>query len=372
LVVVLLAGLVVAAATWHVLHRPAEPAATPVVAVAPPEPTVEPPPPAAPAFRPPQPADSAVPAASPAAPTAAAPVPAPAPIQPEANFRPRMPRDVFEAQIALSRDAICPGAIDGAYGGQTRAALVAFQQKHGLRVTGQLDNTTRAALELKEPPLASYTVTADDFMGLRPASKGWLERAALDRLGFSSILELVAERHCAHPNQIKRLNPNIDWQRVVTGTVVVVPRVERRPPATLPALVVIHLGEKTLEVFDAESRLLAHFPCSIARRVEKRPVGRLEVVVFAKDPNYTFDPETFPDSPEARAIGRKLILQPGPNNPVGVAWIGLSLSGYGIHGTPEPEQVGRTESSGCFRLANWNAAYLLPLVRPGLPVQVEP
>jgi lipoprotein-anchoring transpeptidase ErfK/SrfK len=84
------------------------------------------------------------------------------------------------------------------------------------------------------------------------------------------------------------------------------------------------------------------------------------------------DPELFPESAELQAIGHKLILQPGPNNPVGVAWIGLDKTGYGIHGTPIPEQVGRTESHGCFRLANWDAEYLMRLVWVGMPVLVEP
>ena len=94
----------------------------------------------------------------------------------------------------------------------------------------------------------------------------------------------------------------------------------------------------------------------------KGPLGELEVKVVVHDPNYTFDPEVFPESAEARQLGRKLILPPGPNNPVGVAWVGLDKPGYGIHGTPVHEQVGRTESHGCFRLANWNAEYLLKLV----------
>jgi lipoprotein-anchoring transpeptidase ErfK/SrfK len=95
------------------------------------------------------------------------------------------------------------------------------------------------------------------------------------------------------------------------------------------------------------------------------------VEVLAPDPNYTLNPELFPDSEEGRQLGRKLILPPGPNNPVGTAWIGLNRSGYGIHGTPEPEKVGRTESLGCFRLANWNAELLLSLVRVGTPVYIE-
>ncbi len=107
-------------------------------------------------------------------------------------------------------------------------------------------------------------------------------------------------------------------------------------------------------------------------RVEKRPAGELHVTAIAENPNYTFNPEVFPESAEARELGRKLILPPGPNNPVGTAWISLDLPGYGIHGTPSPEQVGRTESHGCFRLANWNASYLVKLVWVGMPVYVEP
>jgi lipoprotein-anchoring transpeptidase ErfK/SrfK len=101
-------------------------------------------------------------------------------------------------------------------------------------------------------------------------------------------------------------------------------------------------------------------------------VGELHVAVIVPNPNYSFDPEIFPESAEARELGRKLILPPGPNNPVGTVWIGLDRPGYGIHGSPRPEEVGRTQSHGCFRLANWNAEYLLQLVRVGTPVFVMP
>jgi lipoprotein-anchoring transpeptidase ErfK/SrfK len=156
------------------------------------------------------------------------------------------------------------------------------------------------------------------------------------------------------------------------GTVLKIPAVTYPDPTDRAALVVIHLADRYLEAFDTESNLLVHFPCSIAAKVDKRPVGRLHVAVVAAHPNYTFDPEIFAESAEARAIGHKLTLPPGPKNPVGVAWIGLDKPGYGIHGTPSPEQIGRTESHGCFRLANWDAEYLLKLVWIGLPVDVEP
>ena len=271
------------------------------------------------------------------------------------------------------RDSICPGSIDGAAGSQTRNAFVAFQQKYALATTGTLDKDTRAMLQLREAPIATYIVTEADVARLRPWPKGWEAKSKLDHLDYSTVLELVAEKSCTHPKQIIRLNPQIaDWEHVAAGTVVALPRVARTQPATRPARILIRLSEKTMQLYDSESRLLAHFPCSIARRVEKRPVGRIEVVTSAANPNYTFNPANFPDSEEAQAIGRKLILQPGPNNPVGVAWISLSLPGYGIHGSPEPEKIGRTESAGCFRLSNWNAEYLQPLVYPGLPIDVEP
>ena len=150
------------------------------------------------------------------------------------------------------------------------------------------------------------------------------------------------------------------------------------PPEVVPrpgvaARLQIRLGARELEVTDAAGRVIAHFPVSIARRVEKRPVGELRVRVVVAGPDYTIDPALFADSAEARELGgRKLILPPGPNNPVGVAWIGLDRPGYGIHGTPEPANVGRTESLGCFRLANWNAELLLRMVWVGMPILVEP
>jgi lipoprotein-anchoring transpeptidase ErfK/SrfK len=171
---------------------------------------------------------------------------------------------------------------------------------------------------------------------------------------------------------IQKLNPNVNWANVKAETVLKIPDVNYPEPDEKATFVIIHLSDKYLEAFGSESNLLAHFPCSIAAKVEKRPIGELHVLVVAPNPNYTFDPAVFTDSPEAQAIGHKLVLQPGPNNPVGVAWIGLDRPGYGMHGTPSPEQVGRTESHGCFRLANWDAEYMVKLVWVGMPVYVVP
>ena len=292
--------------------------------------------------------------------------------QSPADF-PRPVHDVLEAQIALARRGISPGSIDAALGSQTRAAISAFQATENLPPTGKLDADTRAKLTLDTPVLTTYTVTTNDLARLQPLGKTWLAKSQQTALDYETELELVAEKSHSHPLLIEKLNPEVSWTNLAAGTVLKIPDVNYPEPSEKAAFVVIHLSDKFLEAFDEQTNLLAHFPCSIAAKVEKRPVGELHVVtVIAPNPNYTVDPELFPESAELQAIGHELILPPGPNNPVGVAWIGLDKTGYGIHGTPAPEQIGRTESHGCFRLANWDAEYLLKLAWIGMPVEIVP
>jgi len=285
---------------------------------------------------------------------------------------PRPVRDVFEAQVALARRAISSGSIDAALGSQTRRAISIFQETQHLPVTGALNADTRARLMLNAPLMTTYVVTTNDLARLQPLGKTWLAKSQQTALEYETELELVAEKSHSHPELIRRLNLNVNWSNITAGTVLQVPDVDYPAASNKAAFAVIHLADKVLEAFDVETNLLAHFPCSIAANVEKRPVGELHVIVVVPNPDYTFDPDLFPESPEAQQLKTKLKLPPGPNNPVGVAWIGLDKSGYGIHGTPNPEQVGRTESHGCFRLANWDAEYLSHLVWIGMPVFVEP
>ena len=305
--------------------------------------------------------------------TSAPPAKAVSPVpQPLPGVFPRPARDVFEAQVALGRQAISPGSLDGVIGPQTRAAILAFQRKSGLSETCELDADTRARLLLETPPLTTYVVTSNDVARLQPLSGTWLGKSQQAALEYETILELVAEKGRASPNLIRRLNPLTDWTQVAVGIELQIPDLAYPEPGGRAGFVVVSLGEKKLEAFDTSTNLLAHFPCSIAARMEKRPAGELHVAAIAPNPNYTFDPDVFPESAEARQLNRKLILPPGPNNPVGTAWISLDKPGYGMHGTPNPEQVGRTESHGCFRLANWNAEYLVKLVWVGMPVYIEP
>ncbi|MDB6127877.1 MAG: murein L,D-transpeptidase [Verrucomicrobia bacterium] len=279
---------------------------------------------------------------------------------------------MLETQVELHRRGFSCGSIDGVGGSQTAAALAAFQRWVGIRETGALDDATRSRLGLTAPALDTYALTANDIASLHHVPGTWLEKSALSALGYSTALELVAERFHAHPNLIRKLNPGVDWDSILLGARIVVPAADRVVVNGTAAQVVINLGAHQLEVFDDTSRVIAHFPVSIAHMAEKRPVGQLQVTVIIPNPNYTFDPEVFPESAEAKALLRKLTIPPGPNNPVGLVWIGLNLPGYGIHGTPGPEKIGHTESHGCFRLANWDALTLASLEKVGLPVLVEP
>ncbi len=302
-------------------------------------------------------------------------IPTPSGIAPGTNaagFLARAPQNVFETQLALARQGISPGSLDGVFGSKTRLAVMAFQQKENLPITGEADALTKSRLLLATPPFTNYTITGDDLARLRPLGKTWLEKSRQDRLEYETILELLSEKSESHPNLIQRLNPAIAWTNLVAGTTALIPNVERPPVHEKAAFARIHLESRLLQVFDEGANLVGHFPCSIASFAEKRPAGELRVVVIVSNPNYTFDPDNFPESPEARQLNRKLILPAGPNNPVGSVWIGLDKPGYGIHGTPRPEQVGRAESHGCFRLANWNVEYFSQLAWIGMPVYVEP
>lgn len=278
----------------------------------------------------------------------------------------------LDAQVELARRGFSSGSIDGVAGPKTRAALRAFQASRNLPTTGELDAITRLQLVLSASSLARCTLAVEERAELQPLQPTWLGKSQQPALAYETMLEAVSERFHAHPALIRRLNPSLNWDAVADDTALVVPSVERVLLGVKAARLRIRLSDCVLEACDEKGNVLAHFPVSIGREAVSRPLGELRVTMLISDPTYTFDPSVFPESAEARELGRKLILPAGPNNPVGVAWIGLDRPGYGIHGTPSPERVGRAESHGCFRLTNWDARTLLDLAWAGMPVSVEP
>jgi len=277
-----------------------------------------------------------------------------------------------ELQIALARAGFSPGSIDGASGAQTQAALLVYQTSHGLPRSGAFDADTAQLLQIQEPVFTTRRLGTADFAAVGRKPQSWRARGELDRMRYNSLLEMVAEQAQCDPDYIASLNPGINWDQLDTGNNVRIPHVPPFRVHQAAAYIQITLAKRTLRVFSADHRLLFHCPVSIARRVEKRPSGELRVKVRVDQPNYTFNPAILTSTAQREGITQKFIIQPGPNNPVGTVWIGLNLPSYGIHGTPEPEKVGRTESSGCFRLANWNAQTLLDAVHVNMPIYLEP
>ena len=285
---------------------------------------------------------------------------------------PRAAVTTLEAQIALGRRDFSCGSLDGVFGLQTAAAVKAFQEREHLTISGVLDAATKEHLTLNSEPLTQTSLTQVDLDRLQPLKPTWAEKSEQTALDYETALEMVAERSHAAPALIRHLNPGVEWDQIDPTVKLTVPAFPGKPARIRAERVVIYLASHVLEALDPDDKILAHFPVSIAARVQKRPEGELHVVVTVRNPDYTFDPENFPESEEARALGHKLILPAGPNNPVGLVWIGLDRAGYGIHGTPEPEHVGRTESHGCFRMTNWDAQALLDYVSIGMPVEVAP
>ena len=273
-------------------------------------------------------------------------------------------------QVALERIHFSCGFIDGDQGMRTQRMLRAFQASRGLPVTGFLDPATRDAIGEPGEPFLTYTVTAEDVGSIMPKPQSWREKAKATRLGYNDIWELLAEKfHCTR-GYLKALNREVITP--VAGTEIIGPKVFPASPLPHAASLRIYLGETSLEALDSSGKVIAFFPCSIAKDKNKRPHGELTVKVLDEHPDYTWDPALFADAAKAEGLTHKLRIPPGPRNPVGTTWVGLSLPGYGIHGTPDPEAISRTQSHGCFRLANWNAEKVLKMVRIGTPVDVEP
>ncbi len=271
-------------------------------------------------------------------------------------------------QIALERVGFSPGVIDGRIGSKTKLATREFQRVHGLAQTGELDKATADALKIDpDNAIARYTIQETDFREIGPTPKSWLAKSKLRFLGHDSLDAVLAEKfHCAR-HLLTTLNPGVNINALKAGSKIVVPAVEEYVDGVSAQRIEINLSEKVIRVIDGRDRLVALFHCSVAADKARMPSGQARVVCAVPDPNYSFDPKMWPEVKEN--IPGTINIPPGPRNPVGRFWIGLSKPGYGIHGTPNPELIGKTGSHGCFRLANWDAIRLGRMVSAGTDVR---
>jgi len=269
-------------------------------------------------------------------------------------------------QLALERVGFSPGVLDGRPGPKTRLATREFQRVRGLPRTGELDAATARALGVRPAEaLTEYTVAAADLAQIGPVPTDWREKARLPRLSYPSLDEALAEKfHCTRA-LLSHLNGGANVARLRPGETIDVPNLPPPPEPLLCEHLEVNLAEKVIRAVCSD-RLVALFHCSIAADRAKRPGGAAQVTVISEEPTYRFDPKMWP---EVKGIRDVLFIPPGPRSPVGLCWIGLSLPGYGIHGSPAPELIGKTGSHGCFRLTNWDALRLARMVRVGTPVQ---
>jgi lipoprotein-anchoring transpeptidase ErfK/SrfK len=288
---------------------------------------------------------------------------------------------VLQLQVWLDRAGFSPGEIDGRDGSNTRRAAESYAKARALA-----DVSQPAMLEVlsaehsNAPAITEYTVSPEDVAGpfVADIPEDLEQQASLPALGYRTPLEALAEKFHASPALLQQLNPGA---RFGASEKIQVPNV--KPVADAPGdssregapvgtagtttenVVRVSKGTSMLEVNGPDGKVIFSAPVTSGSEFDPLPIGEWKVTGVARRPAFHYNPDLFWDADPSHA---KATIKSGPNNPVGSVWIDISKPHYGLHGSPEPSRIGKSESHGCVRLTNWDALRLATLVRPGTPV----
>jgi lipoprotein-anchoring transpeptidase ErfK/SrfK len=296
-------------------------------------------------------------------------------------------------EVALDRLGFSSGVIDGKATRFDMAALRGFQAANDLSVTGKLDDKTKQALGSAAQVPATRLVKIPDAFAQQPfipdLPKETSKQAEYDHLSYRNLTEALAERFHTTPETLAALNGGPS-AKVGAGATIRVPNVADVDPSTLgederdwnKTLVTLGVSPSqpqadrvevsksagTLRAYDASGKILAQFPVTTGSEHDPLPIGDWKILGVSKNPDFHYNPKLFWDAKGSKDA----LLKPGPNGPVGVVWLDLSKEHYGIHGTGEPGSIGNSESHGCVRLTNWDAARLTQMVKVGTKVVFKP
>lgn len=271
-------------------------------------------------------------------------------------------------QVLLDRAHFSPGEIDGKFGENATKALRAYAEARQLPSSDELTDDVWKALQAdNRPPTTTYTITDKDVAGpfLRKLPSKMEDMKHIPKLGYTSPREGLAEKFHMSEQLLTALNPGRHFDRA--GETITVVDTSQGGSATPVKADRVEIDKKrqTVKLFDKSNALIGFYPATVGSEEKPSPSGTLKVTEIDHNPTYRYNPAYHFKGVHSR---KPFTIRPGPNNPVGTVWINLSADGYGIHGTPSPQNISKAQSHGCVRLTNWDAERVAAAVAKGTPV----